>query len=72
MMVGRPMGSNWKSLGAVQGVTTNPETSPTMVVPRAGRLITQALQATRFARALVEQLAPGTDRLIVWRTGNRG
>ncbi len=38
----------------------------------AGRLITQALQATRFARALVEQLAPGTDRLIVWRTGNRG
>lgn len=38
----------------------------------AGRLITQALQATRFARALVEQMAPGTDRLIVWRTGNRG
>lgn len=38
----------------------------------AGRLITQALQATRFARVLVEQAAPGTDRLIVWRTGNRG
>ena len=37
-----------------------------------GRLITHALRATRFARALVEQLAPGTDRLIVWRTGNRG
>jgi len=34
-----------------------------------GRLITHALQATRFARAVVEQLAPGTDRLIVWRTG---
>jgi len=33
-----------------------------------GRLITQALQATRFARSLVEELAPGTDRLIVWRT----
>ncbi|WP_405672909.1 hypothetical protein [Streptomyces sp. NBC_01530] len=34
-----------------------------------GRLITQALQATRFARAIVDDLAPGTDRLIVWRTG---
>jgi hypothetical protein len=34
-----------------------------------GRLITQALEATRFARAAVEELAPGTDRLIVWRTG---
>jgi hypothetical protein len=34
-----------------------------------GRLITQALHATRFARAIVEDLAPGTDRLIVWRTG---
>jgi hypothetical protein len=33
-----------------------------------GRLITQALQATRFARAIVEEQAPGTDRLIVWRT----
>jgi hypothetical protein len=33
-----------------------------------GRLITQALQATRFARAIVRELAPGTDRLIVWRT----
>ncbi len=32
-----------------------------------GRLITQALQATRFARAIVEQQAPGTRRLIVWR-----
>lgn len=32
-----------------------------------GRLITQALQATRFARAVVEQLAPGTDLLVVWR-----
>ena len=30
-----------------------------------GRLITQALQATRFARAIVEELAPGTDRLVV-------
>jgi hypothetical protein len=33
-----------------------------------GRLITQALEATRFARAVVEELAPGTDRLIVWRS----
>ncbi|MEN8656179.1 hypothetical protein ABCR94_37820 [Streptomyces sp. 21So2-11] len=33
-----------------------------------GRLITQALEATRFARALVEELAPGTDLLVVWRT----
>jgi hypothetical protein len=32
-----------------------------------GRLITQALQATRFARAVVQQLAPGTDLLVVWR-----
>jgi hypothetical protein len=32
-----------------------------------GRVITQALQATRFARAIVEQRAPGTQRLIVWR-----
>jgi hypothetical protein len=37
-----------------------------------GRLITQALQATRFARAIVEELAPGTSRLIVWRTGRAG
>jgi hypothetical protein len=32
-----------------------------------GRLITQALEATRFARTIVEELAPGLDRLIVWR-----
>jgi hypothetical protein len=32
-----------------------------------GRLITQALEATRFARAVVEELAPGTSRLLVWR-----
>ena len=37
-----------------------------------GRLITQALEATRFARALVEEAAPGTSRLIVWRTGRAG
>lgn len=37
-----------------------------------GRLITHALRATQFARAVVDQLVPGTDRLIVWRTGNRG
>ena len=37
-----------------------------------GRLITQALQATRFARAVVDELAPGTDRLIVWRAWNPG
>lgn len=35
-----------------------------------GRLITQALRATRFARAVVEQLAPGTGRLVVWRTAH--
>jgi hypothetical protein len=32
-----------------------------------GRLITQALEATRFARAIVEQRTPGTRRLMVWR-----
>ncbi|MEW2522325.1 hypothetical protein [Actinacidiphila alni] len=32
----------------------------------AGRLITEALRATRFARTIVEELAPGTDRLVVW------
>jgi len=37
-----------------------------------GRLITQALEATRFARAIVEEAAPGTSRLIVWRTGRAG
>ncbi|MCX5310389.1 hypothetical protein [Streptomyces sp. NBC_00154] len=35
-----------------------------------GRLITQALQATRFARTAVENMEPGTDLLIVWRTSN--
>jgi hypothetical protein len=34
-----------------------------------GRLITQALQATRFARAIVAEQAPGTSRLVAWRTG---
>ncbi|NML54970.1 hypothetical protein HHL19_35185 [Streptomyces sp. R302] len=33
-----------------------------------GRLITQALQVTRFSRAVVETLEPGTDRLVVWRS----
>ena len=37
-----------------------------------GRLITQALQATRFARSIVEEMAPGTGRLIVWRTARAG
>ena len=37
-----------------------------------GRLITQALAATRFARAIVEDLSPGTDLLIVWRTNSIG
>ncbi|MEW1577214.1 hypothetical protein AB0407_03865 [Streptomyces microflavus] len=32
-----------------------------------GRLITEALAATRFARAIVEELVPGTDLLMVWR-----
>ncbi|MFF7019914.1 hypothetical protein ACFY97_02655 [Streptomyces klenkii] len=38
----------------------------------SGRLITQALEATRPARVAVEAMAPGTDRLIVWRTTMRG
>ncbi|MQS16297.1 hypothetical protein F7Q99_29795 [Streptomyces kaniharaensis] len=33
-----------------------------------GRLITEALEATRFARAAVQELAPGNKLLIVWRT----
>ena len=36
-----------------------------------GRLITEALEATRFARAVVEEMAPGTDRLMVWRARPR-
>lgn len=38
----------------------------------AGRLITQALAATRFARQAVEAMSPGTNRLIIWRSGMRG
>ncbi|MFJ9321080.1 hypothetical protein [Streptomyces globisporus] len=37
-----------------------------------GRLITQALAATRFARACVEEHAPGSNRLVVWRSKNPG
>ncbi|MER6566949.1 hypothetical protein ABT288_12315 [Streptomyces sp. NPDC001093] len=37
-----------------------------------GRLITQALAATRFAREAVEDMAPGTNRLIIWRSAVRG
>jgi hypothetical protein len=37
-----------------------------------GRLITQALEATRFARAAVEDIAPGTGQLVVWRTSLSG
>ncbi|MCX4789697.1 hypothetical protein OG369_39870 [Streptomyces sp. NBC_01221] len=37
-----------------------------------GRLITEALAATRFARAAVERLEPGTDLLMVSRTGRVG
>ncbi|MEU1506292.1 hypothetical protein [Kitasatospora sp. NPDC005748] len=33
-----------------------------------GRLITQALEATRFARAAVQEMAPGNNLLLVWRT----
>ncbi|MEU2466796.1 hypothetical protein ABZ580_21575 [Streptomyces sp. NPDC012486] len=33
-----------------------------------GRLITQALEATVFARAAVHMLSPGTDRLLIWRS----
>ncbi|KUO20809.1 hypothetical protein [Streptomyces dysideae] len=33
-----------------------------------GRLITQALRATRFARVLADRLAPGTDHFVAWRT----
>jgi hypothetical protein len=35
-----------------------------------GRLITQALEATRFARAIVAGLAPGPARLMAWRAAN--
>lgn len=38
----------------------------------AGRLVTEALEATRFARALMEELAPGTNRLIVWHAAKGG
>ncbi|MBO2466247.1 hypothetical protein [Actinomadura violacea] len=31
-----------------------------------GRLISEVLEATRCARAVVEDLAPGTDLLVVW------
>ncbi|MFH9075694.1 hypothetical protein [Streptomyces alboflavus] len=34
-----------------------------------GRLITQALETTVFARAAVHVLSPGTDRLLIWRSG---
>lgn len=37
-----------------------------------GRLITEALTATRFARAAVERLEPGTDLLMVSRTKRVG
>ncbi|WP_267717280.1 hypothetical protein [Streptomyces sp. CoH17] len=33
-----------------------------------GRLITQGLEATVFARAAVHTLSPGTDRLLIWRS----
>ncbi|MEU6904260.1 hypothetical protein ABZ935_02680 [Streptomyces coeruleorubidus] len=33
-----------------------------------GRLITQALEATVFARAAVHTLSPGTDRFLIWRS----
>ncbi|GAB7186780.1 hypothetical protein ATKI12_6611 [Kitasatospora sp. Ki12] len=33
----------------------------------AGRLITEALSATRFARDLAERLSPGTDHFVAWR-----
>ncbi|MEU1040946.1 hypothetical protein [Streptomyces sp. NPDC005907] len=33
-----------------------------------GRLITQALEATVFARAAVNTLNPGTDRFLIWRS----
>ncbi|WP_097991013.1 hypothetical protein [Streptomyces sp. f51] len=35
-----------------------------------GRLITQALQATRFTRTVVESMQPGTDLLMAWRTSS--
>ncbi|UWE11931.1 hypothetical protein [Actinacidiphila bryophytorum] len=38
----------------------------------SGRLITEALAVTRFARAVVEGLAPGTDLLMVWRAHRPG
>ncbi|MER5640743.1 hypothetical protein ABT095_27815 [Kitasatospora sp. NPDC002227] len=37
-----------------------------------GRLITQALEATRFARTLAHELAPEVDRFIAWRPHSIG
>lgn len=37
-----------------------------------GRLLTQALQATRFARALAHDLAPDADRFLAWRAHYQG
>jgi hypothetical protein len=41
-------------------------------VASKGRLITEALEATRFARAVVQELSPGTDLFVVWRQAKRG
>jgi hypothetical protein len=38
------------------------------MVASPGRLITQALEATVFARAAVHTLSPGTDRFLIWRS----
>ena len=64
--------SRWSSPAAAPAATTSPATSPTTAPARPGRLITQALEATRFARAVVADLSPGTARLIVWRAENLG
>ena len=42
-----------------------------MRMPPTAAIWVARIHATRFARTVVEQLAPGTDRLIVWRTANR-
>lgn len=53
----------WKHKGKrfeSENVTDTGASSP-------GRLITEALEATRFARALANGLDPSIDRFIVWR-----
>ncbi|MFG3052539.1 hypothetical protein ACGFZP_16485 [Kitasatospora sp. NPDC048239] len=55
------------SVRKVRGHRRETENATDASADSPGRLLTQALAATRFARALAHQLAPGTDRLMAWR-----